>query len=48
MVGIIGAIEFKQGERYLVSAAGGHVNSCGFTAAYSPDLATIFDKAFSG
>jgi hypothetical protein len=48
MVGIEGAIEFKQGERYLISAAGGHVDSCGFSAPYSSELEAMFTEAFSG
>jgi hypothetical protein len=46
MIGIEGAIVFRQGERYLVSAAGGNVNSCGFTAPYSADLEAMFNQAF--
>jgi hypothetical protein len=48
MVALIGAIEFEQGSKYLVTAADGAVNSCGFSGPYSADLAALFDEAFSG
>ncbi len=48
MVALIGAITFEQGARYLVSAADGVVNSCGFSGPYSAELAAVFDEAFPG
>ena len=48
MVALIGAIEFKEGSKYLVTAADGAVNSCGFSGPYSADLAALYHEAFSG
>lgn len=48
MVALIGAIEFEQGAEYLVSAADGHVNSCGFSGPKEPTLQGYYDEAFSG
>jgi len=48
MVALIGSVEFEQGGRYLVTAADGLVNSCGFSGEWSPELAALFDQAFSG
>jgi hypothetical protein len=44
---LVGAVEFKDGGRYLVSATGGQVTVCGFSAPYSSDLAAMYDQAFS-
>jgi len=41
------AVNFEDGQRYLVSADDGVVSGCGYTAAYSTDLAQDFAKAFS-
>ncbi len=43
---LVQAANFEVGERYLVSATGGSVSVCGFTAPYSPDLAALYDEAF--
>jgi hypothetical protein len=48
MVALIGAIEFEEGGRYLVAAADGQVNSCGFSGPYEPTLAGIYAEAFPG
>jgi hypothetical protein len=40
------AADFKVGQRYLVSATGGSVTVCGFTAPYSAELAAMYDEAF--
>lgn len=44
---LIDAVEFVQGERYLVTASRGMVSSCGFSAAYSPELEDLFEQAFT-
>jgi hypothetical protein len=41
------AADFQEGQRYLVSASEGFVSVCGFTAAYSDDLAALYAEAFS-
>lgn len=41
------SVEFVQGERYLVSATGGNVTACGFTAPWSADLEAVYEAAFS-
>jgi hypothetical protein len=45
---LLSAVSFEQGGRYLVSATGGRVTLCGFSAAYSDDLAAIYRQAFPG
>ena len=45
--GLLLAVDFKEGERYLVSATDGRVTVCGFSAPYSADLAALYDQAFS-
>jgi hypothetical protein len=45
---LVGAAEFEDGGRYLVSATDGEVTVCGFTAPYSADLAAIYEQAFPG
>jgi hypothetical protein len=44
---LVGAVDFEDGGRYLVSATGGRVTVCGFSAPYSADLAAMYDQAFS-
>ncbi|GAA1165239.1 hypothetical protein [Nocardioides aquiterrae] len=44
---LVGAVEFRQGGRYLVSATNGQVTVCGFSAPYSADLAALYEQAFS-
>lgn len=41
------SVEFVPGERYLVSATGGAVTACGFTAPWSADLEAVYEAAFS-
>jgi hypothetical protein len=41
-------VDFQQGERYLVTATGGNVNSCGCTTAATPDMEAAFERAFAG
>ena len=43
---LVQAADFKVGQRYLVSATGGSVSVCGFTAPYSAELAAMYDEAF--
>jgi hypothetical protein len=45
---LVGAVHFEDGGRYLVSATGGQVTVCGFSAPYSTDLAKIYEQAFPG
>ncbi len=43
----IDGVEFVDGERYLVTASEtGTVNSCGFTALWTPTMAAAFEDAF--
>ena len=44
---LISAADFQVGQRYLVSATDGFVSVCGFSAAYSDDLAAMYAQAFS-
>jgi len=40
------AVDFQVGGRYLVSANDGFVTVCGFTGAYTDDLAAMYAEAF--
>jgi hypothetical protein len=42
----IDGVSFAQGERYLVTATNGTVNSCGFTGEATPELEKAFAEAF--
>ena len=42
------AVDFQEGKSYLVSATGGRVTLCGFTAEESPELQAMYDEAFGG
>ncbi len=44
---LLSAADFQVGNRYLVSASDGFVSVCGFSAAYSDELATMYAQAFS-
>ena len=44
---LVSAADFQVGQRYLVSATDGFVSVCGFSAAYSDDLAAMYAQAFS-
>ncbi|MBA2443791.1 MAG: hypothetical protein H0V49_00435 [Nocardioidaceae bacterium] len=46
-VSLEGVPEFVSGERYLVTAANGVVNACGFTSMWSDENAAVFDEAFT-
>ena len=45
---LVGAVQFEQGGRYLVSATDGQVTVCGFSAPYSAELAALYAEAFPG
>lgn len=39
-------VDFVQGKRYLLTAAGGTVNGCGYSGPATPELQGFFDEAF--
>ena len=41
-----GGITFAEGERYLVTATGGTVSSCGFSGPWTAEMAAAYDEAF--
>ena len=41
-------VAFEQGKRYLVTAAEGNVNGCGYSGLATPDLEASFAEAFGG
>jgi hypothetical protein len=43
-----GAAPFSQGKRYLVSASGGAVGSCGYSGEWDPQYEAAFRQAFGG
>lgn len=43
---LIGGIPFAVGEQYLVSAANGTVNYCGFSGPATPEYRAAFEQAF--
>ena len=45
---LLSAVRFEEGGRYLVSATGGRVTLCGFSAPYSAELAALYGEAFPG
>ena len=44
--GLLLAVQFEEGGRYLVSATDGRVTVCGFSAPYSAELAALYEQAF--
>ncbi len=42
----IQGLDISEGDRYLITATGGTVNLCGFSAPWSSEMATAFDEAF--
>ena len=44
---LVGAVDFREGERYLVSATNGRVTVCGFSGPYTEDLAGLYVEAFA-
>jgi hypothetical protein len=46
---LLAAVDFQDGQRYLVAAApDGRVMVCGFSAPHSPRLERLYDRAFDG
>ena len=43
---LVGAVDFQEDGRYLVSATDGRVTVCGFSAPWSEDLAALYTQAF--
>ena len=43
---LIDGFEFEVGQQYLITAAGGNVNFCGYSGPATPELAAAFDAAF--
>lgn len=46
MEALIGGIDFQVGQQYFITAAGGVINYCGYSDAYSEALAQVFTEAF--
>jgi hypothetical protein len=47
MEALIGGIPFEIGGQYLITAADGNVNYCGFSGPSTPELRAAFDEAFA-
>ena len=45
---LLAAVDFREGERYLVSASDGRVTLCGFSGPYTEELAALYARAFGG
>lgn len=45
---LLAAVDFREGQRYLVSATDGRVTVCGFSGPYTDELAQLYAKAFTG
>jgi hypothetical protein len=45
---LIGAVQFEEGGRYLVSATDGNLTVCGFSGPYTDNLAALYAEAFPG
>lgn len=45
---LIAGFEFAVGERYLITAAEGNVNFCGYSGPATQELTAAFDAAFGG
>jgi hypothetical protein len=47
-VALVGPMpDFEVGGRYLVTAAGGSINGCGYTVAFDADTAATWAAAFA-
>ena len=46
MEALIAGFAFEVGEQYLITAAGGSVNFCGFSGPATPEFLAFFDEAF--
>lgn len=44
---VLSGVEFEQGQRYLITAVDGVVTMCGLSAAYSPEMAAMYEAAFA-
>ncbi len=44
--GLIAGFDFQVGQRYLVTAAQGTVNFCGYSGPATAELTALFDQAF--
>ena len=47
MTDLVGAVDFRPGQDYLVAANNGSVMVCGFSGEESSDLTTLYQEAFS-
>ncbi|NHC23810.1 hypothetical protein G6553_11580 [Nocardioides sp. IC4_145] len=45
---LVGAVDFRDGEQYLVSATGGAVTVCGFSGPATGELQSLYAEAFGG
>ncbi len=45
---LIDGFEFEVGSQYLITAADGNVNFCGYSGPATPELTAAFDAAFPG
>lgn len=45
---LIAGFDVVVGERYLITAADGEVNFCGYSGPATPELTAAFDQAFAG
>ncbi len=46
MEALIGGIAFQEGGQYLITAADGQVNYCGYSGPATPELRAQFEQAF--
>ena len=46
MEALIAGFAFEVGQQYLITAAGGSVNFCGFSGPATPEFLAFFDEAF--
>jgi len=45
---LIDGFEFQVGQQYLITAAEGNVNFCGYSGLATPELTAAFEAAFGG
>jgi hypothetical protein len=48
MQALIDGFDFEVGQQYLITAAEGNVNFCGFSGVATPELSSAFETAFGG
>jgi hypothetical protein len=46
LTALIGGIDFQVGGHYLITAANGTVNYCGYSGEATPELTALFEQAF--